>query len=100
MSNIVWEIEFVAFFTSDIQNIELNKYSLEELVLKLGLEIYRAVSKENTFLELRHLVNYFKEHKKLDIDMVLRFFSFLKNNIPRQICWKYLISLWIQIKES
>jgi len=61
----------VAFFTSDIQNIELFKYSQEELVLKIGLEIYRAVSKENISLELKHLVSYMKEHEKIDIDMVI-----------------------------
>jgi len=53
---------------------------LEELVLKLGLEIYRAVSKENTYLELRHLVNYIKEHKKLDLDMVNIFYVKKKLN--------------------
>jgi len=85
--------EFVAFFTSDIQNIELNKYSLEELVLKLGLEIYRAVSKENTFLELRHLVNYIKDHKKLDIDMtnMLEIFDFFMD--PNQGVLKSKTSL-------
>jgi len=85
--------EFVAFFTSDVQNIELNKYSLEELVLKLGLEIYRAVSKENTYLELRHLVNYIKEHKKLDIDMtnMLEIFDFFMD--PNQGVLKSKTSL-------
>jgi len=85
--------EFVAFFTSDIQNIELQKYSQEELVLKIGLEIYRAVSKENISLELKHLVNYMKEHEKLDIDMtnMLEIFDFFMD--PNQGILKSKTSL-------
>jgi len=50
--------------------LDLTKLSIEELTLKIGLEIFRAVSKENTWLEFRHLISYIKDHKKLDIDMV------------------------------
>jgi hypothetical protein len=53
-----------------LQKLSFGKCSKEEIILKLGIEIFRAVGKENSVLELTHLVSYMKEHRKIDLDMV------------------------------
>jgi len=50
-------------------------------LLKLGLEVYRAIGKENLTIEIKHLIQYMKEHKKVDIDMtnMLELFDMFSN---------------------
>lgn len=53
-----------------------------EIVFRFGVEIFRAIGKERTYLEIRDLMNFLKENEALDIDLVLILFViFLKQII-------------------
>lgn len=39
-------------------------------IILIGVEIFRVLSEERTFLELRDLMNYLKENGSLDLDFV------------------------------
>lgn len=45
-----------------------------EIVFRFGVEIFRVIGKERTYLEIRDLMNFLKENEALDIDLVLILF--------------------------
>ena len=62
--------DFILFFCKDIRTLDFEEAFIPEIVFRLGIEIFRIIGKERTYLELRDLMNFLKENEALDIDFV------------------------------
>jgi len=62
--------DFILFFCKDIRTLDFEEAFIPEIVFRLGIEIFRVIGKERTYLELRDLMNFLKENEALDIDFV------------------------------
>ena len=90
--------EFILFFCKDIRTLDFEEALTPEIVFRLGIEIFRVISKERTYLELRDLMHFLKENESLDIDFV-RFLSYnlIKNSNVRYNFWKCSTFMMIYI---
>ncbi|EAR82779.3 hypothetical protein TTHERM_01082890 (macronuclear) [Tetrahymena thermophila SB210] len=61
-------LNFGLFVCQDIKQLNLKLLPLCEITFRLGLEIFRVLTEENTSFTLKHLMKYSKKHKDLDID--------------------------------
>ena len=59
-----------------MQNLNFIKTSVPELGFKLGVEIFRAISCEKSFIEIRDFMIYLKTHANLELGFVLLKYSF------------------------
>ncbi|KAL4486794.1 hypothetical protein ABPG72_006626 [Tetrahymena utriculariae] len=74
-------LNFGLFVCQDIKQLNLKSLPLCEITFRLGLEIFRVLTEENTSFTLKHLMKYSKKHKDLDIDFIqlMELFSFYSN---------------------
>lgn len=70
--------DFILFFCKDIKSMDFEPAFTPEIVFRIGVEIFRVMGKERTYLELRDLMDFLKENETLDIDFIqfLEMFDF------------------------